>query len=129
LESLRRHPFLTVQGAGQTASRHSMMCAMGVDIFNMSTPTGDKIVHRFSAEYPNEVIERAIDGDRLAHEALREVAEQMHNLGTPLPSKLQRYLIDVARDGFVARRGRHSDTNLLRDDAIYRSGTRAAYIH
>lgn len=108
---LRQHPWLTDRDASKNALRLNYMFEAGSD--------SDAHQTVFNGAYPEAVIAEAASGNRIAHEALCEVADHIAKRGAPLPAVLQRYVIDAARTPAKWKPGRHPVANLHRDDAIF----------
>lgn len=109
---LQQHPWLTEKEASKNAMRYNFMCQAGCDVDG----AGHEV---FTGDHPESVIAEAASGNRIAHEALCAVADDIANRGEALPATLQRYVIDAARSPVKWRAGRHPVANLHRDDAIF----------
>lgn len=116
LAYLESHPWLRDRHAGGNALRFNHMCACGLDVIEGAPPPENII---FTGETPEGVIEQARNGDRIAHEALCAVADQLTLRGNPLSPALQRYVVDSAKSPLKWTRARHPVSNIHRDEAIF----------
>jgi hypothetical protein len=117
VDLLGKSPWLRDPEAAKNSLRFNLMCETGVNV--VIDPNNPANRMRYTGLTPERVIEQALGGDRIAHEALCNVAAHLTDFGRVVPAKLQRYIIDAARAAAVGKRGRHPVTNLLRDDAIF----------
>ncbi|MEQ1953590.1 hypothetical protein [Mesorhizobium sp. CN2-181] len=68
-EFLADHPWLKEAGASERSLRFNLMCDTGLEI-DTALQDDDPKRYRFTGEHPERVVERAQNGDRVAHQAL-----------------------------------------------------------
>ncbi len=101
--------------AGLAALRHNLKCSAGLEIHpDESLPDRNL----YTGEHPEELIEAALSGDGVAHEALCEIALQLVGRRERLPAKLGEYIVDAAMQPPPGRTGNHPQKNHWRDFAI-----------
>ena len=122
-EELTRVSFGLDHGAGLAALRYNLICGAGVIV-------EDDGSERWTGEYPDkvaELVEAAGGGDRVAHDALVDIADDLTKHATRLPHALQVYVVKNARNGLArSRRGRHPKANITRDLVIVNAVRRVA---
>jgi hypothetical protein len=94
--------------------RFHLMCDTGFFLSDDDGPMFGRF--QFTGETPGEVIAQAKAGDKVAHEALCYVAENLTDRGESLPNELGKYVLEFARGKRPNfRRGRSGYENIYRD--------------
>lgn len=114
LAFLRNKPWFRDSNATLRALRFNLTYMAGWDVEAGESSPPDKRVGDL-----DEVIKLATSGDRIAFDALCDVADRLTTAGESLPPPLQRYIVDAARVPPRWRKARHPLANLHRDDAIF----------
>ena len=97
----------------EKALRLSLMYSMG------TMNRGDTIC--FTGRSPEQVIAQARAGDRIAHDALIGVGDDLVRRGVRMPAVLANYFVTYAKQPLKWKSGRHPISELHRNDAIFRA--------
>jgi hypothetical protein len=136
-DGLKADPWLHDQKALEKALLHNLMCMGGVEIDEDGTHhfTGEEAGMSGKVWLPADdgswdpvnwpsLIERAngqnVYEARMAHEALIEIAQRLHDSDKPLPAALRGYVVTAARIPRAFGRGR-KPASIHRDEAIFRA--------
>ena len=115
---LEKVPGALDEGSGRRAIKFHLMCMAGLGTpldVDASDPMRD---WEFTGERSSEVVERAMAGDSIAHDALCAIADNLTTRSKTLPKALQEYIVSTARDGMQRKRGQHPGKNTCRDFGI-----------
>ncbi|WP_441227885.1 hypothetical protein AB7813_03645 [Tardiphaga sp. 20_F10_N6_6] len=118
LAYLLQHPWVADKEASNRSYRFNLMCEAGLDfVDDASTPMEGRVL--YSGDHPERLIELAGSGDRIAHEALCEIAAHRTGRNLSLPLALQAYVVRAAMTPPNFRQGSHAVSHLHRDEAIF----------